>query len=118
MAKYILTMLNTFSMIMHLLFGISLCHEDFLYVDILSVENTLITFIFAVLAYLSWIGKFRIINLLFWCIFEVCIFLFHPSITTLCALRNDSIQAVQLQILIISGLCGIICSLYLKLKSN
>lgn len=84
--KKLLISLNVVCAIMHILFGFYISDKNIEFKGFISVENTLIVFVFVVLAIFMWFQKRSegfLLNLLFWITFEICIIVFQPSKTTL-----------------------------------
>lgn len=84
--KTLLILFNIVCAIMHILFGIYIYDKSIEYKGLISVENTLIIFVFIALAIFLWIQKKKegfLLNFLFWGIFEICVIAFQPSKTTL-----------------------------------
>lgn len=84
--KRLLILLNVVCATMHILFEIYIYNKSIEYKGFISVENTLIIFVFIALAIFLWIQKKKegfLLNFFFWGIFEICIIVFRPSKTTL-----------------------------------
>lgn len=84
--KVLLILFNVVCAIMHILFGIYINNKNVEYKGFISVENTLIIFVFMALAIFVSLQKKKegfLLNFLFWGLFEICILIFQPSKTTL-----------------------------------
>lgn len=84
--KLLLMLSNVVCAIMHILFGCYIYDKNIEYKGFISVENTLIVFVFLALAIFIWLQKKKegfLLNFLFWVVFEICIIIFQPSKTTL-----------------------------------
>lgn len=109
--------------VMHILFGIYIYGKEIEYGNFISVENTLVTFMFIFLSLHIWFQKNKgggMINLLFWFLFEITVLFFRPEKTTL-DIFHKYLPISQSCLLTIFGFLAIILSfiaLYKQRKNN
>lgn len=84
--KYLLISFNVICAVIHLFLGAYIYDKPIEYVGFISIENTLVIFMYLLLSFLLCTQREKegiLINLFFWCIFEICILVFRPIKTTL-----------------------------------
>lgn len=84
--KYLLISFNIACAVIHLLFGVYIYDKPFEYAGFISIENTLIIFVYLLLSLLLYSQRGKegtLLNLLFWSTFEICVLFFRPLKTTL-----------------------------------
>lgn len=103
--KYLLISFNIICAIMHLFFGVYIYDKPFEYAGFISIENTLIIFVYLALSLLLYTQRKKegiLLNLFFWSVFEVCVLFFRPLKTTL-EILNLTVSMAQWHVLALAG---------------